>query len=675
MRRFTKLTLLLAMLLLASSDLYAAPAIDSGDGTDSTVAGIGNAASGKYSGAFGYKNKASGSWSSAFGYYNTASGLSSSAFGNNNEASGANSSAFGMNNTASSDNGFSSAFGFGNTAEGNYSSAFGYENKASGANSSAFGMSSYAIGDNSTAIGYKAVANDENTVSFGHGIGDNKVIGGSYTDELNSRLVHVAEGIDDTDAVNYGQFKLAYTNASFDSQKSQLTLKTAGGDTKVIDIPTGGGSSLTEAQLAAANSGITSAKVTAYDTYITSTGITGGNKRITNVAAATEDTDAVNYGQMKQYVADNAGGSGSDPELKKTIEQHTKDIKQLLANLGTSAEKENKPSEGSIAIGDSNEAGTEENTSMAIGSGNKVTGKDSIAIGYSSSGVGNTVSGNNSIAVGFGHQITGNNSGAFGDPTIIDSANSYAVGNNNHITGDSSFALGNNVNISAQNGVALGNNTEVSAKNAVAIGEGSKATEENTVSVGSDETKRRITNVDKAKDGTDAVNYDQMKDYISENVGDVGEIIKLRQDVAKMDSRVSKVGASAAALAALKPMEFDPENKWSAGVGFGNLNGKSAAAIGIFYRPSRDVYYSLGGNVGGEENIVNAGVSFSFGHRSARPAVNQYASADNNEIEAYRQENAELKNKVNTLENKNNELETRMKRLERLIIKMSKEDK
>ena len=98
-------------------------------------------------------------------------------------------------------------------------------------------------------------------------------------------------------------------------------------------------------------------------------------------------------------------------------------------------------------------------------------------------------------------------------------------------------------------------------------------------------------------------------------------------------------------------------------------------AVGIFYRPSRDVYYSLGGNVGGEENIVNAGISFSFGHRSARPAVNQYASADNNEIEAYRQENAELKNKVNTLENKNNELETRMKRLERLIIKMSKEDK
>ena len=103
-------------------------------------------------------------------------------------------------------------------------------------------------------------------------------------------------------------------------------------------------------------------------------------------------------------------------------------------------------------------------------------------------------------------------------------------------------------------------------------------------------------------------------------------------------------------------------------------------AVGIFYRPSRDVYYSLGGNVGGEENIVNAGVSFSFGHRSARPAVNQYASADNNEIEAYRQENAELKDKVAaqdseivSLKNKNEDMEVRMKRLERLIIKMSKE--
>ena len=342
---------------------------------------------------------------------------------------------------------------------------------------------------------------------------------------------------------------------------------------------------------------------------------------------------------------------------------------------------------------------------MAIGSGNKVTGKDSIAIGYSASGLGNTVSGNNSIAVGFGHQITGNNSGAFGDPSYIDSDNSYAVGNNNAISGAEGFIVGNNSNVSGakgmafgsnskvtgENGVALGNNTEVSAKNAVAIGEGSKATEEDTVSVGSDSKQRRITNVDKAQNGTDAVNYDQLKDYVAANAGggDPQEILRLRSDMGKLDSRISKVGASAAALAALKPMEFDPENKWSAGVGFGNLNGKSAAAIGIFYRPNRDVYYSLGGNVGGEENIVNAGISFSFGHRSARPAVNQYASTDNAEVEAFRQENAELKDKLasqdskivalevknNSLENKNNELETRMKRLERLIIKMSKEDK
>ena len=637
MRRFTKLTLLLAMLLLASSDLYADPAFKGGDGSNSVVAG----------------------------YVNTAEG----------------------NN--------SSAFGFGNTASGNYSSAFGYGNTAVGNNSSAFGMSSYAIGDNSTAIGYQAVANsanesDVNIVSFGHGIGDNKANGDSYTDELNSRLVHVASGTANTDAVNYGQMKQY--------------------------VEDNAGSSLTEAQLAAANSGITSAKVTTYDTYITSDGLAAGGKKITNVLAGTADTDAVNYGQFKlaytsasfdsqksqltlttvsgeSNVIDipSGSGSGTDPELKKTVEDHTNAIKKLLANLGTSAEKENKPSEGSIAIGDSNEAGTEENTSMAIGSGNKVTGKDSIAIGYSTSGVGNTVSGNNSIAVGFGHQVRGNNSGTFGDPNTITGAESYAFGNNNTINSDNSFIMGNNSvvgqngglafgsnsKVTAENGVALGNNTEVSAKNAVAIGEGSKATEENTVSVGSDETKRRITNVDKAQNGTDAVNYDQLKDYVAANAGggDPQEILRLRSDMGKLDSRISKVGASAAALAALKPMEFDPENKWSAGVGFGNLNGKSAAAIGIFYRPSRDVYYSLGGNVGGEENIVNAGVSFSFGHRSARPAVNQYASADNAEVEAYRQENAELKNKVNTLENKNNELETRMKRLERLIIKMSKEDK
>ena len=96
----------------------------------------------------------------------------------------------------------------------------------------------------------------------------------------------------------------------------------------------------------------------------------------------------------------------------------------------------------------------------------------------------------------------------------------------------------------------------------------------------------------------------------------------------------------------------------------------------MFYRPSRDVYYSLGGNVGGDENIVNAGVSFSFGHRSEKPAVNTVmaVSADNADYEACHKENAELKNTVRAQNDKINVLEYRIKHLERLMLKMAKKE-
>lgn len=245
------------------------------------------------------------------------------------------------------------------------------------------------------------------------------------------------------------------------------------------------------------------------------------------------------------------------------------------------------------------------------------------------------------------------------------------------------MAFGSNSNVSGNNSVAIGNNAVVRHNNAVAIGEGSKTTADNTVSVGSETNKRRITNVDKAIDGTDAVNYDQMRSYVAANGGNSEEVLRLRNDVNNLDGRISKVGASAGALAALKPMEFDPANKWSAGVGFGNLNGKSAAAVGVFYRPSRDVVYSIGGNVGGEENIVNAGINFSFGHRGGKPAVKSIssdASVNKAKLEACSQENAELRDKVAAQnaeivaqKGEISDLKYRIMHLERLMFKMSKE--
>lgn len=105
-----------------------------------------------------------------------------------------------------------------------------------------------------------------------------------------------------------------------------------------------------------------------------------------------------------------------------------------------------------------------------------------------------------------------------------------------------------------------------------------------------------------AADG-DAVNVSQLK----KSVGALGGAIN------QVDRRVDRVGAGAAALAALHPQDFDPDDKWDFAVGYGNYRGANAAAVGAFYRPNEDTTFSVGGTVGGGENMVNAGVSFKFG--------------------------------------------------------------
>ena len=106
-------------------------------------------------------------------------------------------------------------------------------------------------------------------------------------------------------------------------------------------------------------------------------------------------------------------------------------------------------------------------------------------------------------------------------------------------------------------------------------------------------------------DSTDAVNGSQLYKTNQEVVNNTNRINQL-------GSRVNKVGAGAAALAALHPMDFDPDDKLTFSAGYGNYGGENAAAIGAYYRPDEKVMFSVGGTVGNGENMVNAGVSFSL---------------------------------------------------------------
>lgn len=104
---------------------------------------------------------------------------------------------------------------------------------------------------------------------------------------------------------------------------------------------------------------------------------------------------------------------------------------------------------------------------------------------------------------------------------------------------------------------------------------------------------------------TDAINGSQLYKTNQEVVNNTNRINKL-------GSRVNKVGAGAAALAALHPMDFDPDDKLTFSAGYGNYAGENAAAIGAYYRPDEKVMFSVAGTVGNGENMVNAGVSFAL---------------------------------------------------------------
>jgi len=126
------------------------------------------------------------------------------------------------------------------------------------------------------------------------------------------------------------------------------------------------------------------------------------------------------------------------------------------------------------------------------------------------------------------------------------------------------------------------------------------------VSVNQDGKVSGVAAGDISEKSTDAVNGSQLfatNQQVAQNV----------QSISKLGNRINKVGAGAAALAALHPLDFDPDDKWDIAAGYGNYNGENAAAIGAYYRPNEDTMFSVGGSFGNGENMVNAGVSLKLG--------------------------------------------------------------
>ena len=308
--------------------------------------------------------------------------------------------------------------------------------------------------------------------------------------------------------------------------------------------------------------------------------------KITGVAAgeiSATSKDAVNGSQLKQT-------NDKVDALDKRVTQNEADIKQNKADIAQNkadiAQNKADIAQNKADIQKNTVAIEQNKTDIATNKKNinmldtRVTNVEELAKKHT------TVAAGDNITVTEG--------------TNKDGGKNYTVAMKKDITVDSVKAGDTTINTE---GVRIGDTTSLK-KDSLTIGGKTYVTDK-----GLNANDQKVTNVaagDISEKSTDAVNGSQLfatNQQVAQNA----------QSINKLGNRINKVGAGAAALAALHPLDFDPDDKWDFAAGYGNYNGENAAAIGAYYRPNEDTMFSVGGSFGNGENMVNAGVSLKLG--------------------------------------------------------------
>ena len=330
------------------------------------------------------------------------------------------------------------------------------------------------------------------------------------------------------------------------------------------------------------------------------------NGKITGVAAGKADTDAVNVGQLKIAVADavkdaaKASDVGNIGDIHKELQNKDGSkttVVDAVNNLDNKVGdlKYSAVTKGDIKDGDS--------STTAIGKLNqKLSGVAAVAGQHSSV---STTDANIKIQEG-----TNAAGGKDYQLSLNPDQKLHSV-----TTGETKMDT---------NGISINGKTYVSKDGLNA--NGNKVTQ--------------VADGKLEKDSKDAVNGGQLYATNQRVEDNASNISLLGNSINKLDNRVDKVGAGAAALAALHPLDFDPEDKWDFAAGYGNYSGASAVALGAYYRPNEDTMFSVGGSFGNGENMVNAGVSLKLGQSNRAPASK---AAMEKKISALSQEVEELK--------------------------------
>ena len=324
-------------------------------------------------------------------------------------------------------------------------------------------------------------------------------------------------------------------------------------------------------------------------------------RQITNVAAGSADTDAVNVAQLKRAMENvNIKFEAGNGIVIETVKGNDGTTYKISTNI----------------IGSETDTDTTTVTPSASGDGGTIGGDTGIIVpnpGINPLPNQPETDNNNNIHTGNPVMIETvtkptNFTADEGDALAISPSETLGIKGDKNIT---TKADGKNIQ------VTLNQDLKVNSVDANTFKAGDTTITDNglTINNGPSVTKngidaggKKITNVEAgelSKTSMDAVNGSQLHET---NINVANNSMRIN----KLGDRVNKVGAGAAALAALHPMDFDPDDKWSFAAGYGNYAGENAAAIGAYYRPDEKVMFSVGGTVGNGENMVNAGISFAL---------------------------------------------------------------
>ncbi len=610
-------------------------------GSDSEVFGLGT--------SVGYHNKIIGDedYGIALGNNLVVKGEQSIAIGSASETKAEYATAIGQE--AIAEKAYSMAFGSSAKAENNYSVAIGAFADAKSRSGVAIGSSS--LSDREKGIkGYLAGKDDESEIWKST---RGAVSVGNKEKKYTRQIIGVAAGSEDTDAVNVAQLKVV--NDKADKNKTDITNLT-----NTVNNITQGTTDVSSWKLQANGE---NERIIKKDSIVnfkngTNTEVTvNGNDITVDLNEATKKqindntTNITNIDKRVTTIENNIDqkieGAKITVEGNKDTGVKAEEIKTGDKVTGYKISLDNKVKVGNVTI-DGTTDGTNKKGEITGLTNTTLDGNDFAKKGRAATEEQLKAAMDQAVA-------QGTTTVKAGDQNIsvvkTENKNEYTV----------SLAKDINVNSVTANEYKVGDKTYINDKGINANG-------------------NKITNVADgvvSKDSKDAVNGSQLygvEQKVNQNTTNItnlqNNIYDMGTRVGELDNRMNKVGAGAAALAALHPQDFDPDDKWDIAAGVGNYKNATAAAVGLFYRPNERTMLNLGWTMGDSRNMVNAGVSVKLGSGSTYAGLSKVQMAtrltqQEEKITAQEQEIKELREREEQREKQIQEILSKLEMIEK----------